>query len=166
VSEEKLIPIFTTLRERLLHSAERLLNSRESADDALQETFCRLWPRRDDINTEQEAMALSTVTLRNVSIDMLRKRRLRKTETLEQNVKAEIHDNTDIHERFEVIQKIINESLTPVQQTILHKKEYDGESMDDIAEEMNMTQAAVAMQLSRARKMIREQYKRQNDDEV
>lgn len=162
MSEEVLTPIFTSLRDRLKHSAMRLLRRQEDADDALQEAFCRLWTRRDGIKTSEDAVALANVTLKNVSIDILRKQRLRTSEEIKHDYPANTDDNEEQHERFIRVEKIIKQYLTPLQQDVLMKKEYQGESISDIAKEMGTTPAAIAMQLSRARKIIREQYVRLN----
>ena len=169
MSEDKLIPVFTTLRERMKRSAAKILHSDSYAEDALQETFCRLWPRRDEIHTAQDAAALSAVTLRNVSIDMLRKQRYRHTEEIKPDTgvnAADAQNELERRERFEAVENIINGQLTEIQQTILRKKEYEGESLEEIARDTGLTSAAAAMQLSRARKIIREQFKRQNGHEI
>ena len=61
---------------------------------------------------------------------------------------------------------MIERKLSPVQRLILQKKEYEEQSIEKIANELNMQQAAVRMQLSRARKTIRECYRKRNDYEA
>ena len=73
MSEEQLVNTFTALRKKFLRMASRLLPHDEEAEDALQDAFCRLWPRRDHINSTTEAEALTTTTIKNICIDKLRK---------------------------------------------------------------------------------------------
>ena len=51
--------------------------------------------------------------------------------------------------------------VVTLQQQILHMKEYDGKTYSEIAESLGMQEPAVRMQLSRARKEIRECYLKQ-----
>lgn len=159
MSEENLINVFTTLRNKFLSMASYLLSNDSDADDALQEAFCRLWPRRDKITSQEEAEALATTTLRNLCIDNLRKRKINTIPIEEQHDRQD--DTPDWSEEyFREIEAIIEKELTPLQKELLHSKEYNGEKIEDIARRLNMEPAAARMQLSRARKKIREYYQR------
>ena len=158
MSEENLINVFTTLRKKFLNMASYLLNNESDADDALQETFCRLWPRRDRIESQQEAEALATTTLRNLCIDTLRKRKITTIPIEEHDQQEESPDWTEEH--FREIERIIEQELTPHQKEILHRKEYNDETIEEIARDLGMQPTAARMQLSRARKKIRECYQR------
>lgn len=70
-------------------------------------------------------------------------------------------DSLEKEERFRMVERIIELRLTPLQQQILHMKEYDGKTYSEIAESLGMQEPAVRMQLSRARKEIRECYLKQ-----
>lgn len=159
MSEEALINVFTTLRKKFLNIAVHLLANESDADDALQEAFCRLWQRREKISTTEEAEALTATTLRNRCIDNIRKRKISTIPIEEQ------HDTTDDNpdyseEHFKEIETIIEQELTPLQKEILHSKVYNGETLESIARRLNLQPATARMQLSRARKKIRECYQR------
>ena len=160
MSEEQLVTTFTTLRKKFLHLAARLLPHDEEAEDALQDAFCRLWPRRNRINSSAEAEALTTTTIKNICIDRLRKKEL---ETVpideERETIEEKHCELEREELINEIEEIINKALTPTQQLIIEEKEYKDKSIEEIATTLNMQPSAVRMQLSRARKKIREIYK-------
>ena len=76
MSDKALISAFTALRKKFLRMAMHILPSEDDAADALQDAFCRLWPRRDSIKSQAEAEALTTTTLRNICIDRIRKREI------------------------------------------------------------------------------------------
>jgi RNA polymerase sigma-70 factor (ECF subfamily) len=63
-------------------------------------------------------------------------------------------------ETFSIVERIINQELTPLQQKIIQLREYEGKSFEEIACDLGMQPAAVRMQLSRARKTIRECYRK------
>ena len=160
MSEEQLVTTFTTLRKKFLHLAARLLPHDEEAEDALQDAFCRLWPRRDHINSASEAEALTTTTIKNICIDKLRKV---KHETVpideHRDTIEERHYEAEREEFIKDVENIIATALTPVQQQIIEEKEYKGKTIEEIAKALSMQPPAVKMQLSRARKKIREIYK-------
>lgn len=164
MNENNLINTFTRGRSRLLQMARRLLESQDDAEDALQEAFSRLWPRAETLRTEAEAEKLATVTVRNLSIDQLRRQsdhpnadigELPNDTALTTDTEAE----QERREQYEIVQQLITQRLTPLQQRILRLHDMEDQSYDEIAKQEGMQEAAVRMQLSRARKMIRECYR-------
>lgn len=165
MSKETLTSTFTELRKGFLRLAMRFLPNKEDADDALQEAFFRLWKHADQISSREEAEALTVVTVKHLCIDTLRKRNRLSTVELDENRDEAISDSAteslEKEERFRMVERIIERRLTPVQQQILHMKEYEGKKYDEIADILGMQEPAVRMQLSRARKEIRECYLKQ-----
>ena len=159
MSEELLTKTFTAMRRKFLHIATLFLPQKEDAEDALQDAFCRLWSRRQGINSPGEAEALVTTTVKNICIDKLRKKKLDTIQIDEERDDTAAPDNEDREELLQEIESIINRELTPQQQKIIAAREYDNKSIEEIAATMNMQPTAVRMQLSRARKKVREIYK-------
>lgn len=165
MSKETLTLTFTELRKNFLRLAMRFLPNKEDADDALQEAFFRLWRHADQIGSREEAEALTVVTVKNLCIDTLRKRNNIPTVELDENRDESVCDQADEsierEERFRTLERIIELRLTPLQQQILRMKEYEGKKYNEIADILGMQEPAVRMQLSRARKEIRDCYLKQ-----
>lgn len=146
-----------------------ILHDEEEASDALQEAFCRLWPRRDRIKDEQEASALAVTTVRNICIDTLRKQHRAPHYELDAERDAPLSDSAqeemEKREHFNLVNRIIETHLTRMQQKILQMKDLEGQEINEIAQELHMQPAAVRMNLSRARKTVREHYKRFTHEE-
>ena len=162
MNEEPLILTFTKLRKGFLRLASRFLPNEEDASDALQDAFCRLWPKRNQIHSSQEAEALAVTTIRNLCIDQIRKERVPIMELdveRDSTLTETIEEKIERQELFLEVEELIDRKLSPIQRLILRKKEYEEESIEEIAEALEMQQAAVRMQLSRARKIIRECYR-------
>lgn len=166
MSEKTLTTVFTRLRNKFLNMALAILPSEDDAADALQDAFCKLWQRRDTINDEAKAEALTGITVRNICIDKRRKREL-STVPLDEE-----HDTIDSgttynerEERYNRVKEIIDNELTTLQKKIIEQKEIEGYSIEEIAKQHNMTESAVRMNLSRARNKIRECYRKETAHE-
>ena len=150
---------YQRIRLRLKARAGKVLADAEAAEDALQDAFLKLWGRYP-VRNEKEAEALLTRTVRNVSIDQLRKR---KTVPLAGDLPEE--DAEDRETRFRRVEEMVDTALTDIQRKIIQRHEYEGVTLERIAEELGMQPPAVRMQLSRARKTIREQYRQRYHEE-
>ena len=105
---------------------------------------------------------MATTTARNLCIDRLRVASRRQNVAVDEERDADIQRPTDevycMREQFDIVNSIIETRLTPMQQQVLKLREFEGRSMDEIAAMLNMDETAVRMNLSRARKRIREIY--------
>lgn len=162
MSDEILLSTFERLRARLLSMAGYLLHDDEEAQDVLQEAFCRLWTHYRGVDSSDEAEALSVTTVKNLSISGLR--RHQREDSLHASV-TEADDVSDSdgetrtrEEQFRTVELLIKKHLTPLQENILHRRELHGEGIADIAADLNMSETAVRMHLSRARRTIRQLY--------
>lgn len=143
---------FVRIWQKLKFSSSRLLPDDQDAEDVLQDCFVRLWQRQYQLDSEKEAEVLLAKTVRNASINEKRRKHLA-------HLAADYPGDGDIYEdrerSFSEMQKSIRTELTEKQRYILEEKEYGGRTLEDIARELKMEPAAVRMQLSRARKILR-----------
>lgn len=143
------------LRDKLHRSALGFLKNDEDARDALQDTFFNLW-RDGGAETETEARNKLFAVLRNICIDRLRKPKtypLDETDTDSLKVKAFSFEDMDKYE------SLLTSGLTDIQRHIYSLVTHDGMEYDTIAETLGMSVEAVRMNMSRARKKIRDNYK-------
>ena len=166
MSDKTLTTVFTKLRKKFLAMALAILPSEEDAADALQDAFCKLWPRRDTINDEAKAEALTGVTVRNICIDRTRKRTL-PTVPLDEEHDTINNESTysEREDKYNRVKAIIDNELTELQRRIIELKEIEGVEIVEIARRQQMTESAVRMNLSRARNRIRECYRKEAGDE-
>ena len=166
MSDQTLTSAFTTLRQKIHSFATRFFPSEEDADDALQDAFCRLWPKRDDIKTLSQAEALAKVTVKNIAIDTCRKRNAHPISELSENIDISDEDDTcSKNEKFDLVKQIIDNELTESQRTILRLRDFEEKPFAEIAKALGIEETAVRAQLSRARKKIRECYYKLSSDE-
>jgi len=162
MSEQTLISAFSRWRNRLLRQALRFLPSKEDAEDILQDAFIRLWAKAEQIETEKDAASLATVVIRNMAVDHYRQQK-RKPQTTDVEMLDLQEETADMDERRQLVDEIMQRVLTPLQLRIVELREYEGLGYDEVASILGMQQPAVRMQLSRARKAIREEYVRVNN---
>ena len=141
------------------------MKDRWKAEDALQEAFCRLWGRKYEASSLDEAKGLLSRTGRNIEIDEYRKARRRKVVSVDN---ARIEDDSGAAlaiEREALFRKVaasLDSDLTLLQKKVIQMHEYNDMTFDEIANELGMQPAAVRMQASRARKILRDKFR--NDD--
>ena len=160
--EEILLPAFQRLRRGLQRLASSMVGE-SVAEDALQDAFVRLWTRRTTLHSEDEAGRLLT-TVKHLSIDHLRQQQREASVSLTEADGAE-EDAPDMESRFQAVERIVASELSSLQRDILRRHDYEGQDYDAIAQSLQMQPAAVRMQLSRARRTIREIYRRDYEDE-
>lgn len=161
-----MLSTFEGLNLRLKGLVRRFLHDTDAADDVIQEAFCRLWPRRESIVDASDAKALATTVVRNICIDRVRHEgRIVECELdvdRDSQCTASAQENMEINEQFEWVSRYVNERLSPMQRDVLRLHDFEGLSFEEIAERLNIEQTAVRMNLSRARRAIREQYNEWN----
>lgn len=158
MNNDNLTSSFLALRDKLHRSALGFLKNDEDARDALQDTFFNLW-RDGGAATETEARNKLFAVLRNICID-----RLRKPKTLPLN-EADTHRlevNAISFEDMDRYEALLTTGLTDIQQQIYSLVTQDGMEYEAIAETLHMSVEAVRMNMSRARKKIRDNYKQLN----
>lgn len=158
MAQEYLTSAFINLRQKLRSVSGRIMSDYDAAEDILQDSFVRLWRKKYKLESEKEAEALLSRAVRNASLN--EKRRM-KPEPLDKDYMEDspydsIKEKEKAYNRLK--QKIYSE-LSPTQRYILEEKEYGGRTLEEIAAELGMEAAAVRMQLSRARKTIRNSFR-------
>ena len=141
------------------------LAGRWKAEDALQEAFCRLWGRKYKISSLKEAIGLLARTGKNIEIDEFRKSRRSKTVSMDQAGMENDPGSAVALEREALFRKVeasLDRDLTLLQKKVIQLHEYDSMTFEEIARELGMQPAAVRMQASRARKILRDKFR--NDD--
>lgn len=155
MSNTSLIGVFTKLRPRLHAIAASLLGSGHEADDAVQEAFIRLWGRKDTAGTAE-----AVVAVRSASLDALRRRKARRTESLD----TAFDDPPDepppaaASELYDEVSALIETSLTDREKSILLLRDRDEWEFEAIALRLNLSEANVRVILSRARQKVRQIY--------
>lgn len=147
------------LRQQLFSISLQMLANREDAEDAVQEVLLKLWRMRDSFNKLDNAAAFATTVTKNLCLDKLKLKK--QTDSIENQYGMTSGDNP--YKQFErksteqLLHHIIS-TLPQLQQLIITMKDVDEYEVDEIAEITGTNPEAVRVNLSRARKKVRETY--------
>lgn len=162
---DRITGAFTTLREQMLSLAERITGNRDDAADAVQDAFMKLWQHPERYQTASHAQGAGMTAVRNLSIDITRRRGHHIDVPIEQMTEAvEEKSDQESTATYRQVRRIIDNELSPRQRTIIDLREMEGLEFDDIATRLNITASNVRVELSRARKKVREIYRNRKED--
>lgn len=152
------------LRNKLQNVAKNMLANEVDAEDAVQETFLRLWNQRSQLSNHPNVGGFAMQTLKNICIDKLRAER--------HNVSLDgisIAGNsitpytfTEQQDSVLIIRNIID-SLPETQRHIITLRDVDGYELGEIAAIIGSEESTVRVNLSRARKTVRDKFLSMNN---
>jgi RNA polymerase sigma-70 factor (ECF subfamily) len=148
------------LRGKLIHYSQKLLGNEDDAEDVVQEAYLKLWNVRERLGEYRSVEALAMQVTKNLSIDKLRTGKI----NADEREIVELH--TTIKTPFEQLEqsdavnhiRMLIEKLPNLQQMIIRMKDIEGYELDEIAAITGTQLEAVRVNLSRARKKVREQF--------
>ena len=142
--------------DKLYRMARSILKDESRSQDAYQELMMRLWEKRNHLNAIENPQAFLLTSMRNLCIDALRKEPLNGEIPINAEYNApNPHQLTEQSDTVNVIIQLID-LLPEMQRNIVRMRDVEEMEIGEIAEIMQMTENAVTVNLSRARKKLRE----------
>lgn len=146
------------LKNKLYRLAKRLLENVQEAEDVVQEVFLRLWARRDRLDELKSIEAFAMTITKNLCLDKLKSKGYRSedlTERNEQIMNTTPYKSLEINDSYKKVLTIID-SLPEQQRLIIHMRDIEDYDYDEIAGIMKLSVNTIRVNLSRARKKVRE----------
>lgn len=149
------------IRHKLYRFALRITGSVHEAEDVVQEVLEKVWKASSDQSESVQNWEAWCMTLtRNRSLDKTRSQTLRRTAPLEGVAErssdtanpAQATERNDLVERV----KMMMQQLPEKQKLVMHLRDIEEFSYEEIAESLNISLDQVKVNLHRARKTIRE----------
>ncbi len=138
---------FDTLRNKVFRFASRMLQNKEDARDIVQDVFEKIWNLKKQARLSGNFEALSMTMTKNLCLDKLKheKQKQHKLQLLrESHETVFMPADYDRKNTFQVIRGLIDE-LPDKQRMVIHLRDVESLSFDEIADIMEMDVSAVRM---------------------
>lgn len=156
--------LVASISTRLYNQAYRILREKESSEDAVQEVFLKLWKMHEDLDKYNSVEALASTMVKNYCIDQIRKLRYHekgKNDSLSliEDLALSPADELEQNESGFILDRIV-EGLPEGYRDLLRLREIEELEYDEIVKKTGLNINTLRVNLSRARKLVREKYKR------
>lgn len=146
------------IRNKLYRLAVRFLNNSAEAEDTVQEVFIRLWSKKEKLAEYRSIEAFAMVITKNLCLDKIKSIRNQTIEIEKANL--QMNDNNpynqvDMKDTVSKIHEIIA-NLPEQQKLIIHLRDIENCDFDEIAEITQLNLNTIRVNLSRARKKVRD----------
>ena len=156
--------LVVSIGRKLYRYAYRILRDKEGSEDAVQEVFVKLWKMNTKLEEYESVEALAVTMIKNYSIDQLRKQKY--IEPADSNAFSLYHDTEpspqdklEISETSAIMHRIIND-LPEIYREIIQLRDIEEQSYEEIAEKTGQNINTLRVNLSRARKSVRDEFKK------
>ncbi|MCC8144971.1 MAG: sigma-70 family RNA polymerase sigma factor [Bacteroidales bacterium] len=153
-----------SLRQILFFTALKYMEDEEEAEDIVQETLLRLWTMRDQLDAISNTGSYSVQITKNICIDRIRAQKETvdaRDHHFETNTQTP-YGRVETENAIDIVKKII-ESLPGLQKQIITMRDIEGYELQEIANITGTQISAVTVNLSRARKRVRDLFKQINE---
>lgn len=148
------------LSGKLLRFARQILQNEEEAKDVLQDIYLKLWQKRDDLQKIENMEAFALRMTRNRCLDVIRGRRTVSMEAVKtltfREEEGQASDHTEMTDSARLVKQIIA-GLPDLQRTIIHLRDVEQMEYEEIADATQLNVNAIRVNLSRARKKVRDE---------
>jgi len=158
MTQTEFLNIVLPFKDKVFRLAKRLLVSREEAEDATQEVLLKLWNNKLKIAEYKNVEAFSMTMTKNYCFDKLKSKQAQNLKIVHSNYEEKntpLQKQVELNDSVSWVAKIIAE-LPEQQKMIIQLRDIEDYDFDEIAKMLDMSNTAVRVALSRARKTIRE----------
>lgn len=158
MTQTEFLNIVLPFKDKVFRLAKRLLVSREEAEDATQEVLLKLWNNKLKIAEYKNVEAFSMTMTKNYCFDKLKSKQAQNLKIVHSNYEEKntpLQKQVEFNDSVSWVAKIIAE-LPEQQKMIIQLRDIEDYNFDEIAKMLDMSNTAVRVALSRARKTIRE----------
>lgn len=158
MTQVEFLNIVMPFKDKVFRLAKRLLVSTEEAEDATQEVLLKLWNNKKKIQEYKNVEAFSMTMTKNFCYDKLKSKQAQNLKIVHSNYEdgnTSLQKQIELNDSVDWVSKIIEE-LPEQQRVIIQLRDIEEYDFDEIAKMLDMNNTAVRVNLSRARKAIRE----------
>jgi RNA polymerase sigma factor (sigma-70 family) len=147
------------IKDKLYRFSLRITGNAPEAEDVVQEVFIKVWEKRHDMTDIKNPEAWCMTLTKNLSFDKLRSKHHRPDDISEaytlSDSKSSPYAEVETNDLMANIRNFMD-LLPEKQKLVMHLRDIEGLSYDEIAEHLSMPMPQVKINLHRARSTIRE----------
>jgi RNA polymerase sigma-70 factor (ECF subfamily) len=150
------------LKDKLFRYAKKLLQDYEEAEDLMQDVFLKLWINRVELSKKSSVEAFAMTVTKNLCIDRFRSKQYQTSNTGIDASELDLNDHgitpdkrTEQLEAVFMVKEVMKQLPENLRQ-VVQLRDIEGLSYQEIAEIMGMNINTLKVNLSRARKKIRD----------
>ena len=149
--------IWLPLSNRFYRVAYHILESQQDAEDAVQELYLKLIKTPDKFSNIQDPAAYGITILRNICIDIIRRRERRRSEELHEYMIADVDSPDKAATEKDKLRMLIHEidRLPQKQSKVLKMRAIEGLEYDEISQRTGLSQVNIRVLISIARKTLK-----------
>ena len=149
--------IWLPLADRFYRVAYHLLESRDDAEDAVQELYLKILSIPGQLVYVRDPAAYGITLLKNICIDRIRRRESRKAEQLEELMATDAFGPDRKMTGKETLKRVMEEmrKLPEKQAKVLRMRALEGLEYDEIASRTGLSQVNIRVLISMARKTLK-----------
>lgn len=155
------------LSKKLLRFAVRFMKDEDQARDVIQDIFLKLWQKKDELNQIENVEAFAMRMTRNRCLDILRANKVVPIDVeTDRKMKQEtinVHSQIELNEAAGQVKTLINQ-LPDLQQKVMQLRDIEQLEYEEIAERTGLQVNAIRVNLSRARKKVRDEFLKLNSN--
>jgi RNA polymerase sigma-70 factor (ECF subfamily) len=156
-------------KQKLYRLAVFMLRDKEEAEDILQDVFLKLWSNKHKLHAYISIEAFAMTVIKNLCLDRLktskRKRTVDVTGLELSSGEATPYQHSEQADSMRQVQGLLA-GLPEQQKLILHLRDVEGCSFEEIEQITNLTVNNIRVILSRARKSVRDAFLKLENYEV
>lgn len=163
MNSKEFVELLNPIRDKLFRYARKILVSYEEAEDIVQEVYLRLWATREQLAEKKNVEAFAMTMTKNLCIDRYRSKGYQSSTTGvdagEIDIMAPVltpQKITEQRDAVDLVKKIV-ETLPENMRIVLSLRDIEGLEYDEIAEITGSNINTLKVNLSRARKRVREE---------
>ena len=149
--------IWLPLSNRFYRVAYHILESQQDAEDAVQELYLKLIKTPSKFSNIQDPTAYGITILRNICIDIIRRRDKRRSEELHEYMIADVDSPDKAATEKDKLRMLIHEidRLPQKQSKVLKMRAIEGLEYDEISQRTGLSQVNIRVLISIARKTLK-----------
>jgi RNA polymerase sigma factor (sigma-70 family) len=157
------------VRDKLFRLAKMMLQNREEAEDTLQEVFLKLWMLRQGLPAYNSIEALAMKMTKNACLNKLKSQKVKKmvdvtyleVDSGYETPYKSLERQDDMNTMYAIF-----EDLPHQQKLIMHLRNVEGYSFEEIEQITGLSINNIRVILSRARQQVKESYLKLNNYEI